>query len=61
MAFVAPVTVAVMTTEPPSTGEAGLAVNTTVGVAGETTVLVDEGVRTTGRYEVSPAKMKFAP
>ena len=61
LAFVAPVTVAVMRTEPPRTGEAGLAVKTTVGVAGATTVLEVEEVSTTGRYEVSPAKMKLAP
>jgi len=58
---VAPVTVAVTVSLVPRTGDAGMLVRTTVGVAGETTVVVEEEVRTTGMYEVSPAKMKLAP
>jgi hypothetical protein len=60
-ALVAPVTVAVNVSDPPRIGASGTFVTTTVGVAFATTVVVDDAVKVTGRYVVSPAKIKFAP
>ena len=45
---VAPVIVAVTVSVPPSVGVAGTFVRTTVGSAGDTTVVVDEAVAVTG-------------
>ena len=53
-ALLNPFTTAVIVVEPPSCGEAGFAVSEIVGIAGDTTVDVEEATAPDGLYEESP-------